>query len=349
QLGELRDLAESDLTETDLLRNHLAIRVCESQAARMLKRDRSPLSSPPQLPPLKTPRGDRPISPPPDQDNPEIEGPESEELEDKREIPGGGGGDPDDGNPPSSENGSSNPPPSPHGSPGGSPGGGSPGGSPGDGSPLQLNPPVFPAEASVPQHSTVKIFTAAEISPWDPSIVGSIPIIAMIQSTLTKRLLIPPGFLFPARTPFVRAPIPGTSYRSELITGANVLALVATAPWLVLRRNRPTPLTFDHNLHRRASTPLWRIAVSYAALKEDHLIAYWESTHYLEITKAMLASDSDLFVYHQDRRQRRIRVGDRWRKLLGACLPMMRSQWTDIDLLLDPYFLHLPTTQDRVR
>ncbi|OWZ05693.1 hypothetical protein PHMEG_00022168 [Phytophthora megakarya] len=171
----------------------------------------------------------------------------------------------------------------------------------------------------------------------------------MIKSTLTKRLPIPPGFLFPARTPFVWAPIPVTGYRSELITGANVLVLMATSPWLVLRQNRPTPLTFDHNLHRRASTPLWRIAVSYYALEEDHLIAYWESTHYLEITKAMLAADTDLLVYHQDRRQRRIRVGDRWRDLLGACLPMMRSPWAYIDLLLDPYFLHLPTPQDQVR
>ncbi|OWZ00093.1 hypothetical protein PHMEG_00028797 [Phytophthora megakarya] len=115
----------------------------------------------------------------------------------------------------------------------------------------------------------------------------------MIQATLTNRLPIPSGFLYPARMPLVRAPIPRTGYHSELNTGANVLALLATEPWLVLR-NRPTPLTFDLNLHRRANTPLWRIAVSYAGLEEDHLMSYWESTHYLEITKAMCALDSDL-------------------------------------------------------
>ncbi|OWZ09485.1 hypothetical protein PHMEG_00017811, partial [Phytophthora megakarya] len=91
-------------------------------------------------------------------------------------------------------------------------------------------------------------------------------------------------------------------------------------------QNRPTPLTFDHNLHRRAGTPLWRIAVSYTALQEDHLIAYCKSIHYLEITEGMLNSDPDLFVYHQDRCQRRISIGDHWQKLLGAYLPMMRSQ-----------------------
>ncbi|OWZ00774.1 hypothetical protein PHMEG_00027965, partial [Phytophthora megakarya] len=244
-----------------------------------------------------------------------------------------------------SDHGPSTPPPTPPGSPGVSPGGGSLGG----GSPLQLNTPLFPAEASIPLYSTVKIFTAAEITPWDPAIVGTVPIIVMIQATLTKRLPIPPGFLFPVRTPFVRAPIPVTSYRSELITGANVLALMATEPWRLLRQNRPTPLTFDHNLHRRAGTPLRRIAVSCAALEKDHLIAYWESTHYHEITKAMTAADHDLLIYHQVRRQRRIRAGESWRRLLGECLLMMRAQWADIDVLLDPYFLHLPTTRDWVR
>ncbi|OWZ09949.1 LOW QUALITY PROTEIN: hypothetical protein PHMEG_00017267 [Phytophthora megakarya] len=107
---------------------------------------------------------------------------------------------------------------------------------------------------------------------------------------------------------------------------------MATEPWRILGRRRPTPLTFDQNLHRRAETPLWRIAVAYAALEEDHMIAYWESTHYLKITSVMAAADSDLFTYHQDRRQRRIRAGE-----------------TDIDILLNPYFLHLPTKQDRVR
>ncbi|OWZ14657.1 hypothetical protein PHMEG_00011833 [Phytophthora megakarya] len=63
----------------------------------------------------------------------------------------------------------------------------------------------------------------------------------------------------------------------------------------------------------------------------------------------MAAADSDLFTYHPDQRQRRIRVGESWRRLLGECLLMMRGQWADIDILLDPYFLHRPTTRDWVR
>ncbi|OWZ11284.1 hypothetical protein PHMEG_00015721 [Phytophthora megakarya] len=111
-------------------------------------------------------------------------------------------------------------------------------------------------------------------------------------------------------------------------------------------RSRPAPLTFDCHLDRRADSPIWRIAVSYARLESDHLEAYWESTHYLEITKAMCTSDLDLLQYHLDRRQRRIRVGDPWRKLLVSCLPMMWNLWADNDLLLDPFFLHLPTERE---
>ncbi|OWZ08631.1 LOW QUALITY PROTEIN: hypothetical protein PHMEG_00018790 [Phytophthora megakarya] len=309
QLAELRDLAESDLNEADVLLTHLASRIRESQEARMPKRERSPLSSPPQLPPSKTPRSDRPISPSPNQDQSEIEdqehqdqaeveGPEDQELEDKPEIPSGGGGSPGDPDSPSPDHGPTTPPPSPPRSPGGSPGGGSPEG----GSPIQLHPPLFPAEARIPHYSALKRFTAAETHPWDPAIVGTVPIIAMIQATLTNWMPIPPNFLFPFRNPLIRAPIPMTGYCSELITGANVLALMATESWRILGQRRPTPLTFDHNLHRRAETPLWRIAVSYAALDEDHMIAYWESTHYLEITSVMTDADSDLFTYHQDRR-----------------------------------------------
>ncbi|OWZ05675.1 hypothetical protein PHMEG_00022191 [Phytophthora megakarya] len=91
-------------------------------------------------------------------------------------------------------------------------------------------------------------------------------------------------------------------------------------------------------------TPLWRIAVGYAALEEDHMIAYWE---YLEITTAMANADTDRFTYHADRCKRRMRVGGSWRKLLGDMVVMMRAKWADVDILLDPYFLHVPTKQDR--
>ncbi|OWY98156.1 hypothetical protein PHMEG_00031144 [Phytophthora megakarya] len=265
QLAELRGLAESDLNEAD------------------------------DQPEIEGPEDQE------HQDQHEIEDPEEQELEDKPEFPSGGGDSPGNHDSPPPDHGPTPPPPghspaTPPPSPPRSPGGSSGGGSPGGGSPIQV---YLPTEASIPHYSALKRFTAAEIHPWDPATVGIILIIVMIKATLTKRMQIPPNFLFPFRNPLIRAPIPVTGYRSELITGANVLALMAT------------------------ETPLWLIAVSYAALEEDHMIAYWESTHYFEITSAMTDADSDHFTYHQDQ--------------------------PDIDFLLDPYFLHLPTKQDRVR
>ncbi|OWZ03157.1 hypothetical protein PHMEG_00025158 [Phytophthora megakarya] len=163
----------------------------------------------------------------------------------------------------------------------------------------------------------------------------------MIPATLTERLLIPSGFLYAARMPPIRALIPRTDYRSELITGANVLTLQATQPWLALQ-NHPPSLTFDRHLHRRANTPLWRIAVSYAGLGADHLQAYCESTHYLGITKEICISDLDLLQYHRDRRPS-------WRSLVQTACGVSPDDADPFDLLLNPYFLHLPTTQDRVR
>ncbi|KAG6942253.1 hypothetical protein JG688_00018233 [Phytophthora aleatoria] len=46
---------------------------------------------------------------------------------------------------------------------------------------------------------------------------------------------------------------------------------------------------------------------------------------------------------------RRIRAGERWREIITALLPVMREGWADVDLLLDPFFLHLLNDADRVR
>ncbi|OWY94926.1 hypothetical protein PHMEG_00035208 [Phytophthora megakarya] len=86
QLTVLRDLAESDLNEADLFLTQLASRVRESQATQMPKRGRSPPTSPPQLQPSKISRSDRPVSPPPNQDQSEIEGMDDQEHQDQHEF-----------------------------------------------------------------------------------------------------------------------------------------------------------------------------------------------------------------------------------------------------------------------
>ncbi|KAL3659087.1 hypothetical protein V7S43_015971 [Phytophthora oleae] len=52
----------------------------------------------------------------------------------------------------------------------------------------------------------------------------------------------------------------------------------------------------------------------------------------------MQAVDPVLKPYHVARKARRSRAGAAWRTFPA----MMRDQWFDVDLLLDPFFLHLP-------
>ncbi|OWZ10811.1 hypothetical protein PHMEG_00016274 [Phytophthora megakarya] len=166
--------------------------------------------------------------------------------------------------------------------------------------PEGLNLTLAPLRACVPSLSAVRVFTSATIFPWDPATLGTVPIIAIIPSTLTKMLPFPPGFMYPGWTPTVRPPLLQTGSRSELITGAEILALLATQPCFALR-NRPNPLTFDRHLHRRAASPLWWITASNARLESDHFQACLESTHYLDIATAMCTSDLDHLQYHHNR------------------------------------------------
>ncbi|EGZ08997.1 hypothetical protein PHYSODRAFT_525622, partial [Phytophthora sojae] len=82
----------------------------------------------------------------------------------------------------------------------------------------------------------------------------------------------------------------------------------------------------------------------YLQLEAQHRQAFWETTLYLPITAAQ-RRDPIVEQYHRDRRAQRIRLGDWWRRLLDAMLPMMREMWADVDLLLDPFFLQIPVRQ----
>ncbi|KAJ8533352.1 hypothetical protein ON010_g13901 [Phytophthora cinnamomi] len=112
--------------------------------------------------------------------------------------------------------------------------------------------------------------------------------------------------------------------------------------------NPEAPLTFNLDLHRQANTGLGPIATLYLTFEQQNLQAFRETTHYLPITGPQLPQDAVIDGYHHDRRQQRINVGERWRRLPADILPMMREQWANIDLLLDPFFLHLPAPHDTV-
>ncbi|EGZ10298.1 hypothetical protein PHYSODRAFT_338963 [Phytophthora sojae] len=223
----------------------------------------------------------------------------------------------------------SSPPRSPPGSPPGSPG------------PRPLIPPLFPIGTMIPGFNAPRVLTQADTEPWPSMLLSQLQITAMIQSTLVRQLPVPPGWLFPLLVRGAVQPVEGTGYRDDLITSPNITALMADRPWQVLR-NPGGPLTFDLALHRRNGTRLGRIADAYLRFEERNRQALWEATHHLPITGTQRDADPVGDQYYQERRTRRIRVGDRWRRLLRDVLPVMRDMWADLDLLLDPFFLHIP-------
>ncbi|OWY90070.1 hypothetical protein PHMEG_00041972, partial [Phytophthora megakarya] len=78
------------------------------------------------------------------------------------------------------------------------------------------------------------------------------------------------------------------------------------------------------------------------------LFAYWESTHRFAVSPALIRSDPYLALIVAERKNRRSHAGARWKQILQLFLIAMRECWCDLDLLLDPYFLHFPKRTDEV-
>ncbi|GMG15686.1 unnamed protein product [Phytophthora fragariaefolia] len=129
----------------------------------------------------------------------------------------------------------------------------------------------------------------------------------------------------------------------HLITGAAVNALMDTSPWSNLS-NGEAPLTFIHAVSGRRLPH--NFVQDYLELKERHLKSYWKSTHFLPITEVMSSADQALSDYYEQRRQRRSRAGAAWRRFLTRdVIPALRHSQCDLDILLDPFFLHFPKSR----
>ncbi|POM62668.1 hypothetical protein PHPALM_28137 [Phytophthora palmivora] len=84
----------------------------------------------------------------------------------------------------------------------------------------------------------------------------------------------------------------------------------------------------------------------YLEYEEKHLQAFWESSHFLPISDDMCSADATLTAYHGNSRQRRSRAGAAWKQFLQRHLiPVLRQQRCDLDVLLDPFFLHFPKSR----
>ncbi|POM64549.1 Hypothetical protein PHPALM_19901 [Phytophthora palmivora] len=127
----------------------------------------------------------------------------------------------------------------------------------------------------------------------------------------------------------------------HLITEANIKAL--QAPWQVIRNTLP-PISFEDDVGGRLGIFLRQ----YRDFEASELIAYWESTHKFPITAAMIAQSPWLGSFAKQRNNRRSHAGNRWKRMLLTLIQAMIEGWCDLDLLLDPFFLHFPKRTDEV-
>ncbi|POM77016.1 Hypothetical protein PHPALM_5668 [Phytophthora palmivora] len=118
---------------------------------------------------------------------------------------------------------------------------------------------------------------------------------------------------------------------------ANVKALQAAEPWRVIRNTLP-PISFEADVGGR----LGIFVRQYRDFEASELIAYWESTHKFPITAAMIAQSPWLGSFAKQRNNRRSHAGNRWKRMLLTLIQAMIEGWCDLDLLLDPFFLHFP-------
>ncbi|GMF34493.1 unnamed protein product [Phytophthora fragariaefolia] len=72
------------------------------------------------------------------------------------------------------------------------------------------------------------------------------------------------------------------------------------------------------------------------------LMSYWESTHSFPIMDPAVRREPWLGVYRKERNNRRSHAGRRWKAVLELLIVATREGWCDLDILLDPFFLHFP-------
>ncbi|KAL4145525.1 hypothetical protein PRNP1_013192 [Phytophthora ramorum] len=195
----------------------------------------------------------------------------------------------------------------------------------------QLDPTTISRDRWIPGYRSPVRFAGTDVDPWPLSPVRQLSVRHLTVATLFRQWSRPPSWLFPRRT---RTPSAGT-WNPDLITQANILALYKLRPWIVLGRAVP-PQSFD------ATGWFAEFVQLYAAFEEEFRQAFWESTHKLPITKAMKLANPFLAKFWLGCKQRRSRAGPRWQTILKHLLAGMIAGHCDLDLLLDPFFLHFP-------
>ncbi|KAF4146625.1 hypothetical protein GN958_ATG04183 [Phytophthora infestans] len=272
----------------------------------------------------------------------------------------GGGGSPGGGSPGSGGGGSPHggrSPGSPHGggSPGSPHGGGSPGSSHGGGSPgsvlIPAPPnsslpgmlpvaPFGPDAAFIPGRRAPVAFATRDIEPWSAKKLNRVAVISMKITVLFPELPFRAEWIFP-RTADA---IPRAGYVDSLITRPLVEELTSAAPWDTLVTTPVDPVSFRGDVRGRLGV----FVRAFRDFASKHRVAIWEGTHRFPISRNQLQGSTWLSNFNKQRGNRRSHAGRAWKRVLVILVLAIQDGWCDVDILLDPSFLHLPRRGDKV-
>ncbi|KAF4130321.1 hypothetical protein GN958_ATG20487, partial [Phytophthora infestans] len=244
---------------------------------------------------------------------------------------------------------------SPHGggSPGSPHGGGSPGSPHGGGSPgsvlIPAPPnsslpgmlpvaPFGPDAAFIPGRRAPVAFAARDIEPWSAKKLNRVAIISMKITVLFPELPFRAEWIFP-RTADA---IPRAGYVDSLITRPLVEELTSAAPWDTLVTTPVDPVSFRGDVRGRLGV----FVRAFRDFASKHRVAIWEGTHRFPISRNQLQGSTWLSNFNKQRGNRRSHAGRAWKRVLVILVLAIQDGWCDVDILLDPSFLHLPRRGD---
>ncbi|KAF4132799.1 hypothetical protein GN958_ATG18010 [Phytophthora infestans] len=194
--------------------------------------------------------------------------------------------------------------------------------------------PFGPDAAFIPGRRAPVAFAARDIEPWSAKKLNRVAIISMKITVLFPELPFRAEWIFP-RTADA---IPRAGYVDSLITRPLVEELTSAAPWDTLVTTPVDPVSFRGDVRGRLGV----FVRAFRDFASKHRVAIWEGTHRFPISRNQLQGSTWLSNFNKQRGNRRSHAGRAWKRVLVILVLAIQDGWCDVDILLDPSFLHLP-------
>ncbi|KAG2773599.1 hypothetical protein Pcac1_g15634 [Phytophthora cactorum] len=168
--------------------------------------------------------------------------------------------------------------------------------------------PFGPDSGVIPGRLLPRQLDATAVAPWAAEKLNRVTIVAMKIGSLFPDLPLKTGRIFPHEG----EDVPLSDYHDDLVTQPQVESLMAAKPWEILSTNSGSAISFHTDVGGRFGLFLG----AYRQFETKHRMAFHA------------AAD--------------------WKKILVIFILTMQDGWCDLDLLLDPFFLHPPKRHDKV-